>query len=59
MKMKLPASVGQKKIKAIEQLLQELGIGRYTQSVVNRALKMNERMFLCTALTRYSGLRKS
>ena len=27
--MKLPASIGQKKIKAIEQVLDELGIGKF------------------------------
>lgn len=29
--MKLPASVGQKKMKAIEQVLEELGIGKILQ----------------------------
>lgn len=27
--MKLPASIGQKKLKAIEQVLEELGIGKF------------------------------
>ena len=36
--MKLPASVGQKKTKAIEQVLEELGIGR---PKLNRMFKEN------------------
>ena len=35
LQMKLPSSVGQKKTKAIEQVLDELGIGRpYVQSAL-------------------------
>lgn len=30
-KMKLPANVGQKKMKAIEQMLQELNIGKFLE----------------------------
>ena len=34
--MKLPASVGQKKTKAIEQVLEELGIGKSIDNFVNK-----------------------
>ena len=34
--MKLPASVGQKKTKAIEQVLEELGIGKNIDNFVNK-----------------------
>jgi len=30
--MKLPASLGQKKTKAIEQMLEEVGVGRFSVS---------------------------
>lgn len=34
LKMKLPSSVGQKKIKAIEQMLVDLGVGEYSLHIL-------------------------
>ena len=36
--MKLPASIGQKKMKAIEQVLEELGIGKVMIRKVMKAI---------------------
>ncbi len=39
-RMKMPANVGQKKIKGVEQLLQELGVGKLYNNIFLASLFM-------------------